>query len=57
MSKNLDLDDFSEQIIDKSGLIDFHGKEAGEKGLARVENLQELINATRQFEAEEENNI
>jgi DNA helicase-2/ATP-dependent DNA helicase PcrA len=57
LSKNLDLDDFSEQIIDKSGLIDFHGKEAGEKGLARVENLQELINATRQFEPEEEDNI
>ncbi len=56
-SKNLDLDGFSEHVIDKSGLIDFHGKEAGEKGLARVENLQELINATRQFEAEDENNI
>ena len=53
----MDLDDFSEQIIDKSGLIDFHGKESGEKGLARVENLQELINATRQFEPEEEDNI
>ena len=56
-SKNLDLDEFSEHVINKSGLIDFHGKEAGEKGLARVENLQELINATRQFEVEDENNI
>ena len=36
-----------------SGLIDFFKKEKGEKGQARVENLQELITAARGFEIEE----
>jgi len=38
-----------EQVIARSGLIEFHKKEKGEKGEARVENLEELVNAARQF--------
>lgn len=38
-----------EQAIVRSGLIEFHKKEKGEKGEARVENLEELVNAARQF--------
>ena len=34
-------------------LIDFHGKEKGEKGQARVENLEELVNACRQFDMDD----
>jgi len=41
-----------EQVISRSGLIEFHKKEKGEKGEARVENLEELINAARQFSYE-----
>jgi len=38
-----------ENTITRSGLIEFHKKEKGEKGEARVENLEELVNAARQF--------
>src|SRR5690606_25108670 len=31
------------------GLIDFHRHEKGERGEQRVENLQELVTAARQF--------
>ncbi|GFO73154.1 DNA helicase II/ATP-dependent DNA helicase PcrA [Bathymodiolus japonicus methanotrophic gill symbiont] len=41
--------------IEKSGLIEFHKKEKGDKGEARVENLEELVNAARQFEFDEDN--
>jgi DNA helicase-2/ATP-dependent DNA helicase PcrA len=34
-------------------LLDFHKKEKGEKGLARIENLQELVSACQSFEPEE----
>lgn len=37
-------------VIEKSGLIDFHAKEKGEKGQARVENLKELISAVQAYE-------
>ena len=35
--------------IETSGLIEHHRSEKGEKGQARVENLEELINAARGF--------
>ncbi|WNO09103.1 DNA helicase II [Teredinibacter sp. KSP-S5-2] len=47
------LADIAEHVIRNSGLLDFHQKEKGERGQARVENLQELVNACRAFEAEE----
>ena len=37
-----------------SGLMNYHRSEKGERGQARVENLQELVTATRLFEAEDE---
>lgn len=43
-----------EQVINRSGLIEHHKKEKGEKGEARVENLEELVNAARQFSYEAE---
>ncbi|EWG98040.1 DNA helicase II [Halomonas sp. BC04] len=36
-------------VIEHSGLIEHHRNEKGEKGQARVENLEELINAARAF--------
>ncbi|WP_075187120.1 DNA helicase II [Teredinibacter haidensis] len=50
----LTLGEAAEQVIRQSGLLDFHQKEKGEKGQARVENLQELVNACRLFEPEDE---
>ncbi|WP_428353617.1 DNA helicase II [Methyloprofundus sp.] len=42
-------------VIQKSGLIEFYKKEKGDKGEARVENLEELVNAARQFDYDEDN--
>ena len=36
--------------VEQSGLLDFHRKEKSEKGADRVENLEELVNAARQFD-------
>jgi DNA helicase-2/ATP-dependent DNA helicase PcrA len=36
-------------VIRDSGLLAYHGREKGERGQARVENLEELVNAARQF--------
>lgn len=41
-------------VINVSGLLDYHANEKGEKGEARVENLQELVNACRGFNAEDD---
>ncbi|MGK0499213.1 MAG: DNA helicase-2/ATP-dependent DNA helicase PcrA [Oceanicoccus sp.] len=53
-SDELTLDELADHVLSGSGLIDFHKKEKGEKGQARVENLQELVVASRQFNAEDE---
>ncbi|HIL92150.1 MAG TPA: DNA helicase II [Cycloclasticus sp.] len=55
----LTLHEQVEQVINRSGLIEHHKKEKGEKGEARVENLEELSNAARQFsyEAESDENL
>lgn len=48
------LHKIAEHAITASGLLDFHRNEKGEKGLSRVENLQELIGACKAFEVEDE---
>jgi DNA helicase-2/ATP-dependent DNA helicase PcrA len=45
----LTLEEIAEHMVQGSGLIDFHEKEKGEKGQARVENLEELVSAAKQF--------
>ncbi len=45
----LTLEELVEHIIQASGLVEFHQKEKGEKGQARVENLEELVSAAKQF--------
>ncbi len=50
---DLALEELVEHIIQHAGLIDFHQKEKGEKGQARVENLEELVSAAKQFVADE----
>jgi DNA helicase-2/ATP-dependent DNA helicase PcrA len=51
----LPLGDMVDRVIKGSGLLDFHKNEKGEKGQARVENLQELINACGGFVSDDEN--
>ncbi|MDX9687794.1 DNA helicase II [Halopseudomonas formosensis] len=42
----------AQQVIEHSGLLDFHRNEKGEKAQGRVENLEELVSAARAFENE-----
>ena len=48
------LAEIVDYVIEDSGLVAFHKKEKGEKGQARVENLNELVSAARVFVPEEE---
>ncbi|OYK79291.1 DNA helicase II [Coxiella burnetii] len=48
-TKNLPLAEQTEKMLMGSGLLDLYKKDNSEKGLSRVENLEELINATSQF--------
>ena len=41
-------------VIEQSGLLTYHKEEKGEKGQARVENLEELVNAARTFKKDED---
>ncbi len=43
------LDELLDQVIKLSGLIDHYKKEKGERGLARIENLEELVTAAGEF--------
>lgn len=44
-------------VLHASGLFTHYQKEKGEKGQARIENLEELVNAARQFEPDETLNL
>ncbi|QXH35877.1 DNA helicase II [Pseudomonas muyukensis] len=44
----------TQTVIEQSGLIIYHQEEKGEKGQARVENLEELVSAARNFETSDE---
>ncbi|MDH4039947.1 MAG: DNA helicase II [Gammaproteobacteria bacterium] len=50
----LSLEEAVEHIIQGSSLVEFYRKEKGEKGQARVENLEELVSAAKQFVAGDE---
>jgi len=52
-TKNLPLHEQVDHVIAKSGLIAHFQKEKGDKGEARVENLEELVSAARGFDTEE----
>ena len=43
-----------EHAVQGAGLRDHYAKEKGEKGQARIENLDELVNAAREFEFDAE---
>jgi DNA helicase II / ATP-dependent DNA helicase PcrA len=47
--ESLELPELLEHIIGMSGLIDHYKKEKGERGLDRIENLEELVTAARDF--------
>ncbi len=50
----LELAELTDQVLQRSGLLEHHGKGHGEIARGRVENLKELVNATRNFVTDEE---
>ena len=44
-----EIEGFFEELLNNTDLKKFHGKEPGEKGRSRVENLEELISAAAGF--------
>ncbi|MEM7281572.1 MAG: DNA helicase II [Pseudomonadota bacterium] len=52
--KTLELHEQVDHVITHSGLLAHYQKEKGERGEARVENLEELVSAARGFEPEED---
>ncbi|ALP54317.1 DNA helicase II [Candidatus Tenderia electrophaga] len=53
-SQAMELAEQTDHMLSRSGLIEHYQKEKGEKGQARVENLEELVSAAREFEYDEE---
>jgi DNA helicase-2/ATP-dependent DNA helicase PcrA len=48
-----ELGELIEHVLQRSGLLDHYKKEKGEQAEARVENLEELVNAARNFDFRE----
>lgn len=53
-SENLPLPELVEHVLQHSGLLTYHKAEKGEKGQARVENLEELVSAAGAFTPEDD---
>ncbi|QIW15487.1 DNA helicase II [Pasteurellaceae bacterium RH1A] len=53
-TSQMSLFEQTEYVINKSGLLAMYQAEKGEKGEARIENLGELVTATRQFSKPDE---
>ncbi|MCK9467787.1 MAG: DNA helicase II [Porticoccaceae bacterium] len=51
--EELPLHEQVDHVLERSGLIDFHRREKGERGQTRVENLEELVSACRAYEPED----
>jgi DNA helicase-2/ATP-dependent DNA helicase PcrA len=52
-TEHKDLDIQTDQMLHKTGLLASYQKDRSEKGISRVENLEELIVATNQFKPDE----
>lgn len=53
-TSELPLGEMTEHMLHRSHLIAHYKKDRSEKGLSRVENLEELISATSQYSAEDD---
>lgn len=51
---SLPLDEAVDTVIRRSGLVEHFRKEKGEKGLARIDNMEELVSAAREYEINKE---
>lgn len=52
LTAEMELGEKAEKVVEVSGLISLFSKDKTEKGRNRIENLGELVNAARGFEAE-----
>lgn len=52
VAASMSLHELADHCIETSGLMTYHRQERGERGLARKENLEELVSACRQFAGE-----
>lgn len=50
----LELGRVIETVVEHSGLVDHYKKEKGDRGLDRIENLEELVTAARDYQPGEE---
>jgi DNA helicase-2/ATP-dependent DNA helicase PcrA len=55
--RGLPLGEQVEHVMHPSGLVQHFAREKGEKGDARLENLQELVNAAREFEPDPDSDM
>ncbi len=53
-TRGMELHEQVEHAIHASGVLDHYAKESGERGRARLENLEELVTAARQFTIQDE---
>ncbi|WXL25780.1 DNA helicase II [Ectopseudomonas mendocina] len=56
-TREMPLHLMTQTVIEQSGLIAYHQAEKGEKAQARVDNLEELVSAARNFENHEEDDL
>ncbi|MCG8668592.1 MAG: DNA helicase II [Pseudomonadales bacterium] len=56
-TRSLSLNEQTEFVIERSGLLEFHQNEKGEKAQSRVENLQELVSACNEFAVNQEESV
>jgi len=52
--EGLELGRVIETVVEHSGLVDHYKKEKGDRGLDRIENLEELVTAARDFQPGDE---
>ena len=57
LTAEAELGDLVETVVSHTGLKDYHAKEGGERGQARIENLAELVTAAKTFVPGDEYNF
>lgn len=55
-STQFNIAELTEHVLQRSGLLAFYQEDKSEKAISRVENLEELINATQQYVGKETEN-
>ncbi|MFQ5755140.1 MAG: DNA helicase II [Acidiferrobacterales bacterium] len=56
-TNGFELADLTDYVLQHSGLLDHYKKEKGERAEARVENLEELVSAARNFHYDEDDGM